>query len=344
VIVAPFKAEGSGAPDLFSLGLYSEAVDPSADLARAAASRARLLLGHDAITDWTLPASLRPWDIPFLEYYRVPQETIEHSVNRWYAQTVGLLNNWRGDCGCIPMFYTQNRWTMAEVLAGLRALDALVNLSPRMKVIAPFAFLRANGINVSPELRAAFTSLLQAGAAAGIATLTPIGSGPSLPPKGGTPTPKPTPVPAPKPASLFVTVHAFTLGGSMQTERGGLRGPQGKFLRVLPGTQGQGMWPDSFKVACDADAPTGDAEWEITQLEGGDAGHFSIRSVPNGECYFGADAGKFTTDACHQYYTAPSVRGALEKPYGVTWPNGSKVLACAHDEGNLTASLTWVKA
>ena len=113
VLVAPFKAEGSGAPDLFSLGLYTEDADPHDDLLDAAGRGERLFLGHDAPSDWTLPVGLRPWDIPLLECYRVPQETLPASVARWTRQLQQLVAQWPGVVGVIPMWYTQDRWTIA---------------------------------------------------------------------------------------------------------------------------------------------------------------------------------------------------------------------------------------
>lgn len=191
VLVAPFKSGGSGAPDIFSVGVFDESGNPTFPTGD------RLLLGHDALSDWTLPAGLRPWDILFLEYYRDPSETLRESVERWERQTRALLPQWPGDVGVIPMFYDQFRWTMAEVLDGLRHLSELVNLSPRLKVIAPFAFNRSNGIIAHPELTAAFAALMEASTVAGLPTLLTIGA-PAAP---APPKPAPQPAPAPRPPS-----------------------------------------------------------------------------------------------------------------------------------------------
>lgn len=173
VLVRPFKAEGSGVPDLFTLGTYTEAEALPNPLPPG-----RLLVGHDSLLDWDLPADrLRPFDVPLIEYYRDPLESLAASVARWTRQTDQLLARWPGACGVIPMFYTQFRWTTAQILGGLAALSGLVNRSPRIKVIAPFAYNRANGIISDPVLQQAFRDLVAAADLAGAASLpsdTPI--------------------------------------------------------------------------------------------------------------------------------------------------------------------------
>jgi len=69
-----------------------------------------------------------------------------------------------------------------EVRAGLAHLSDLANLSPRFKLILPFAFLRENGISKSPALRAAFDALLAAAEAAGRPVLLPVPMTPPPPP------------------------------------------------------------------------------------------------------------------------------------------------------------------
>lgn len=179
ISVYPFKAEGSGRPDLFTLGTYTENPTPPAPLPPG-----RLLLAHDGEHDWTIPAGdLRSFDLVLWELYRVKGETLEQSIARWDRQARANLAQWPQDCGVIPMFYTQGGapggnppplWTVGEVLEGLEALDAIANLSPRIKVIAPFAYDRANGIRAYPELRQAFDDCVAAAARAGEATLNPV--------------------------------------------------------------------------------------------------------------------------------------------------------------------------
>jgi hypothetical protein len=160
--VTPFKAHGSGVPDLFTLGIYTEAETLPNPLPPG-----RLLVGHDAPTPRVPPAILRPTDLPLIEYYRLPSETLAQSVTRWATNTEILLGGWPGlEVGVIPMMYDQFRWSVGEILDGLRALSDLVNRSPRITVIAPFAYDRANGIVKYPELQQAFHDLVQAAAIA----------------------------------------------------------------------------------------------------------------------------------------------------------------------------------
>jgi hypothetical protein len=177
VRVRPFFASGSGVPDIFTDGVYTEAPDLPQPMPAD-----RLLLGHDSPADWALPAGLRSYDIPLLECYRTTAETLSASVARWHRQLSSLLEQWPHTCGVIPMFYCQGGapphelWTVQEVLDGLGALSYLVNLSPRVVELAPFAYQRANGIVAHAELQVAFHNLLSAESAAGSATLPPIPS------------------------------------------------------------------------------------------------------------------------------------------------------------------------
>lgn len=201
VMIAPFRAEGSGAPDVFSLGLYTEAPDPQPELADAERRGLRLLLAHDAIEDWTLPSGLRSWDIPFFELYLRLEETLEESVARWFRLSQQVAAQWPGVYGVIPMMYDQfnpktgHKWSVAEMLDGLRHLAPVVNVSPRCKVIAPFSYNRLNGIVAYPELQAALTALLKA--APGVVTLPQ--PAPTTTPPPPPPRPRPTPLPTPRP-------------------------------------------------------------------------------------------------------------------------------------------------
>ena len=165
VSVYPFKAEGSGRPDLFTLGTYSEKPELPNPLPAG-----RLLLAHDAPDDWRIPAAaLRSFDLVLWELYRLKTETLAQSAARWERQARANLLQWPRDCGVIPMFYNQFNpatgswlWTDAEVLEGLEELDRIVNLDPRIKVIAPFSYDRANGIKPNPNLARTFEELVAA--------------------------------------------------------------------------------------------------------------------------------------------------------------------------------------
>lgn len=169
------------------LGVYSErSTAPGPALELAAQRGTRLLLCHDAPDDWTPPPGLRPWDIPALELYRFRGEALETARNRWARQLQQLLTTWSGDVAVVPQFYcmggappSDELWTVAEVLDGLRTLTDLVNLSSRIKVVAPFSWRRANGITGHQELRDAFASLLRA--TPGQPTLHAVGEGSDMP-------------------------------------------------------------------------------------------------------------------------------------------------------------------
>lgn len=158
-LVGPFLGE--------LIGIYSESPDPTVTIGIAAGLKTRLLWCHDSDTPWTLPAGLRTWDIPAVEFYwyKGKGETLAQAVARWQRDEAAMLVAWPGDCAVVPQFYCMGGappdevLTVAEVLQALAHLTALVNRSPRIKIVAPFSFQRANGIVAHPELRAAFESL-----------------------------------------------------------------------------------------------------------------------------------------------------------------------------------------
>lgn len=182
------------------LGIYSEASDnPASDLELAASMKTRLMLCRDQGGPWQLPRGLRQWDIPTRELYLVIGEPVEQAPERWKREVRELLAAWLGDVAVIPMFYCQGGappneiWSVADVCAGLASLSEIVNLSARIKVVAPFSYLRANGIVAHAELQEAFDRLKAAGAKAGVAQLLPVDS-----PKPPDPVPT-TPYPAARP-------------------------------------------------------------------------------------------------------------------------------------------------
>lgn len=163
------------------LGIYSEAsAAPAADLKLAASMKARLLLCRDQPGVWSLPAGLRKWDIPARELYLVVGEAVALAPERWKKEVRDLLAAWPGDVAVVPMFYCQGGappnevWPVADICTGLAALAEIVNLSARIKVVAPFSYLRANGIVGHAELQEAFDRLKAAGAKAGAAKLLPV--------------------------------------------------------------------------------------------------------------------------------------------------------------------------
>ncbi len=214
-LLGPFRGE--------RWGIYTERADPTPLMLEH--PRSRLLVGHDDTTDWDVTAlRLRPFDIPMLELYfpRVRGlETIPQSAVRWRRQAVRLLQQWSGDCAVDPQFYLMGNappwlYTEAEVLEGLTYLSEIVNLSPRIKLIVPFAFLRANGISAHPSLQLAWRALLRAADTAGRATLLSV---PVTPP----PPPPPPPVD-----------HTELKGVNMDKKIVGLVGPGGFYARIDP--------------------------------------------------------------------------------------------------------------
>ncbi len=188
------------------LGIYSEAVYPASVIKVATQHNTRVLLGHDSLSYWTIPtALLRAWDIPTLEFYLHQTETVAQSAERWHRQLLDLLAQWTGDVGAIPMFYCgggeppNELFTVAQVLEGLSHLSDLVNTNKRIKVVAPFAYSRANGIIAHPELHAAWENLVAA--CPKMAKLTPVGTTP-VPPIPPNPIPVP-PNPIPEPPMTY---------------------------------------------------------------------------------------------------------------------------------------------
>lgn len=193
-----FAAEDSVMYQGELLGIYTEDKNPIAALDKAKHLNTRLLWGWDAPTRPIMPSILRPWDIVAIELYLQQGETLSQSVTRWTQNLLYVYDVWHGDIAVIPQFYCaggappDELWTVQEVLDGLAYLASLVNLVPRVKIVAAFEWLRANGITAHEELREAFNLLLKA--TAGVATLTPVGTAPH---------PQPTPVPTPTPAPIL---------------------------------------------------------------------------------------------------------------------------------------------
>jgi hypothetical protein len=195
-------------------GIYTEALDPTAALALALEYETRLVLAHDSTDDWTLPAGLREYDLPTLELYLSEAETLAQSVTRWQRQVEALLGAWSGSIGVIPMFYCMGGappdelFTVDQVLAGLGYLSDIVNLSARIVVIAPFSYLRANGITGHVELEQAYANLLAEQVRVGLGELPAVAPpepepGPE-PPEPEPQPPEPEPEPPKGPEMVFI--------------------------------------------------------------------------------------------------------------------------------------------
>lgn len=290
ISVYPFKAAGSGRPDLFTLGTYTEAPAPPSPLPHG-----RLLLAHDGESDWTIPAGeLRSYDLVLWELYRVKGEPLAITFARWERQTRSYLTQWPQDCALIPMFYCQGGappnelWTVGEVLEALERLDEIANLDRRIKIAAPFAYDRANGIVAHSELRQAFDNLVAAAAAAGESTLTPL---PSDPP----------PIDPPKPPKPFHS-HERKLTMDIDGKIVRLRGAGGK--AIAPDAPNTGTWGGL------------NAGWRGVRYvgEGDPAARLRAKKLPNGRYTFtneqtggvvGADGTQYSGAIDKQGYFKP---------------------------------------
>jgi hypothetical protein len=287
------------------LGIYSEASrDPTDDLKLADFLETRLMLCRDQPGHWALPTGLRRWDIPMRELYLVQSETLEQSVERWKQEVSALLADWRGDVGVVAMFYCQGGippnelWLVAEVCAGLAHLSDIVNMSPRIKVVAAFSFLRANGIVGHVELRQAFDNLKAAGASAGVAQLLPVDLHP-VPPK-----PVPRPYAKHKEYRMPTTQTVLIIGPAGKAGRPDKpnTGPWGSLNRGWHGI----IWDG------DPNNPTDKHKFELSMP---DSRHQLYHAGADG--FFGADATGFATKpGSDQFYIKPAAetRGGYEAP------------------------------
>jgi hypothetical protein len=304
VNVNPFKAEGSGQADLFTLGTFSEDPVPPSPLPEG-----RLLLCHDGEQDWGVPAGLlRSYDMIGWELYLLPSETLSQSATRWMRQAKSNLSQWPKDCFVVPMFYDQMRWTVQQILDALTYLSDVVNLSPRIKVIAPFAYNRANGIVKYPELQKSYGDLVAASIAAGHVELEPV-PGPTPP----DPVPPDPPIP-PKPISIY-TLHKEHVMSDTSTVTCG--GPQGKLARIDPAEAGKGPfgWYPIHWDGVDPNDPN--CRWVQTKPDT----KFKLAHQSTG-AMLGADPTLFGADPVHpfdiskQFYGKPGDhpdgRGAYE--------------------------------
>jgi len=187
VYIAPFSDPDhrSGCPvNVDNIGILCETADELPTVIRQAeAEHKRVCFIWDHPTAPVVPPGLRAWDQVWIEAYRLKTETLEQSAQRWWANLLTLEANWPGDSGIIPMFYCQGGappnelWTVPEVLEANARVPALLNTLPRVKVAAPFAYDRLNGITAHPPLQ---TRLNQYQAASpGVPVLVPI---PPIPP------------------------------------------------------------------------------------------------------------------------------------------------------------------
>ncbi len=317
VLVAPFKDPEKVAGTQYrmedgSLGVYTENPDRYAQtVAEAEAQGTRALLGHDAIDAWTPPPTA-PQHLPFIELFLVQGEVLADTVARWWRNTHALVAGLAPgqQCGVDLMFYRQFNpatgdwlWTEQEVLDGLAYVSEVVNSSGTIVVVAPFAYERANGITKNPGLAVAFARLKVAAQASGVVTLVPI---PGTPEPGPQP---PEPIPVPPPHG-FAIPPMYSLGGHMQSEKGGIVGAGGKYGRLGPmGSSPVGGWR---KMIFDGNDDQGEYEFTLTEVE---PGRGVAEHTVTG-CYAGQDIAVGDLTSCA--YGKPKELGpaaGYEKPY-----------------------------
>lgn len=297
VSVYPFKAQGSGLPDVFTLGTYSESPTPPVPLPAG-----RFVLAHDGESDWTIPVhALRSYDLCLWELYRLKSETLEQSGARWIRQSRAYVLAWPRDCGVIPMFYNQFDpltgqwlWTDAEVLEGLEYLDQVVNIDRRIKVIAPFSYDRENGIKPNPNLRIALADLKAAAARAGAATLESVPTTPPIDPPIDPPHP-------PQPRKLRKGLTMEIDGKIVQLRGAGLK-------LIAPDSPGTGIWGSQGGELKD---------WRGVRYvgDGDGAARYRAKKIPgdrylftnvDADCLAGADLGQYSAGLDKQGYHKPT--------------------------------------
>ncbi len=132
------------------LGIYSETKHGCGPEIRYAQQlHTRVFYAHDAPEAYPAIAlrMLRPWDVPMVQCYLEPHESVDDAHARWWAHLGDLLAVWPGTVGVLVQTYTK-QWTMApEVVAdALPYLVSLVNRAPpRVGLVAAFAWWRADG-------------------------------------------------------------------------------------------------------------------------------------------------------------------------------------------------------
>lgn len=91
---------------------------------------------------------LRPWDLPSLELYRRPGQTLIVASERWDIAFSDLLARWPEQIGGVVQTYRMNGlWTVAEVWAIAAAgVEAINRAGPRVTVAPCFAWGRQDAV------------------------------------------------------------------------------------------------------------------------------------------------------------------------------------------------------
>jgi len=152
------------------IGLMAEAKDPTTQVQLAKRFNDRLIWTWDSTTRPEIPSVLRPdRDVVNLELYLKDGEAPADAPVRWFANVQYVLRIWSGLVSVTPMLYTQWRednsgelWTEQQVIDALEPLSRIVNLSDRIQLVLPFAYLRANGISAHPPFLEALNRIIAA--------------------------------------------------------------------------------------------------------------------------------------------------------------------------------------
>lgn len=275
---------------------------------------------HDGTDEPQPPAGTQ---IVLVECYRVPEETLLQSGGRWTANVktslqTGLI------VGVIPMFYTQDRWTVQQTVDAAWVGCDLVRFNPRIQVIAPFEYDRANGITAHSELQELLRRVQKA--TPGVPAFLSQTAPPIIPP----------PVIPPTPIYPFQSIKEFAI---MTSEIRDCAGPDGKFGRADVVAN---------RIVFDQVSPNDDTKVEITQPDN----LYTVRFVkPNKIVNFpgtwGADSS--SGGVVRQFELRdPGQRGADESPVVGQYQDGMLVAAVHHVNQQgvafLSAALTLVKA
>lgn len=298
-------------------GIYTEAKgDALAKVQKTALSlKTRVMVVHDSRDPWTLPPGMRVCDIPVIEHYIYPGETMEQAVARWRRDGLAMKAAWPHDRGVVPMYYCMGGrppdevWPVGTVLQTQSYLSALVN-ETGARVLVPFSYLRDNGIKAHPELQQSLANLL---AASTVIELTPV----PKPPDPPDPPKPPTPFPPALPGKVL-----------MQPFKAALRLGAHFFTRVDP-TPGLAPWPDWCVVKADrTDQNDPDCEWEITMPEGPGNTHLRAVHVKTGRTMT-LDFTEFGGNVCQGFYGSPDSAGWFGYQQLSGWtlgPNGPEIL------------------
>jgi hypothetical protein len=115
-----------------------------------------------------------------IEFYPLKTETVAQSAARWRTNLQFTLAHYSGSVGVIPALYSQGGappdelWTEQEILDRLAPLTDLVNTNPRVDLVAPFIYQRANGIEAHPPYLEALNRIIAASPGLPAWVTTPI--------------------------------------------------------------------------------------------------------------------------------------------------------------------------